>query len=114
MNKNCVWISSLALAFCVSAYADNYTFTTLNDRGFGAQPTAINDAGQIAGNSDLGGFLYSNGTFTYIQAGGIFYAGGINNSGVVSGTLSIGAKDMGLIVTGGMQTPFSVDRKSVV
>jgi hypothetical protein len=108
MNKPCTWISGLALAFCASAYADSYMFTTLNDRGFGAQPTAINDAGQVTGNSDLGGFVYSNGTFTYIQAGGFFYAGGINNSGVVSGTLSIGGHDMGLIVNGSTQTPLSV------
>jgi hypothetical protein len=93
----------------VSAHAQNYTFTTLNDRGLGGNPTAINDAGQVLGNSDFGGFIYSDGVFSYPSAIGELYAAGINNYGVISGTIDTSNDgNIGSIVNGSSVTTFSV------
>lgn len=100
-------VCAAALLLCVAAHAQNYTFTTLSDRGSG-NPTAINDAGQITGNSASGGFVYSSGTFTYTSAYRAFYADGINNEGVISGTLETSGNDVGAIFNDGSMTTFSV------
>ena len=63
MTRERLCVCAVALALCMSAHAQNYTFTTLNDRSNGGNVTAINDAGQVVGNNDFGGFVYSNGTF---------------------------------------------------
>jgi probable HAF family extracellular repeat protein len=77
-----------------SAYATDYTFTTLDVPGGNNTATyGVNDAGQIVGsfasNSGTGvhGFLYSGGVFTQIDVPGGTYteAFGINNRWMVSG-----------------------------
>jgi len=94
-----------------SAYATDYTFTTLDVPGGNNTATyGVNDAGQIVGsfasNSGTGvhGFLYSGGVFTQIDVPGGTYteAFGINNAGQIVGWYQVdGSGQFGFVDTGG-------------
>lgn len=92
---------SLAVAatavFLTEASAQTYSLTVLNDPWVGNTAlSGINDRGDIVGNvldkdgGPMFGFLYSNNTFTKIQAPGAArtQVSGINNSGKVVGSYS--------------------------
>ena len=51
-------------------------------------PVAINDLGQVIGNSSLGPFVYSNGETQFLPLDHISQVKDINNSGQVTGELS--------------------------
>jgi len=58
---------------------------------------AINDTGQIVGDADNAGFLYQNGTYTYLNIPGAYKTGVnlINQSGEVVGSFSLPDGDSG-------------------
>jgi hypothetical protein len=108
VTKQIGGLGIVLFAWHICAKADSYTFTTFADGSNGAQPTAINNSGQIAGNSSCGRFIYSGGNFSYPMGCSIFYAGGINDAGVVSGTFPVSGQDHGVIINGNTTTYFSV------
>lgn len=77
----------IVLSLVSNAYAFQYTIT---DLGVSSGDNtwyryAINNAGQIAGNSPAGAFLWDNGQKTYLGEG---WVSDINDSGQISGSLS--------------------------
>ncbi len=59
------------------------------------------------GNSGIGAFVYSNGIFSYPTSNAAFFAGGINNLGVIAGSLDSVGNDGGAILNGSNLTTFS-------
>lgn len=98
--------------FAASAHA-GYVFTTIDYPGATfTDVRGINNAGQIVGYTDLGGFLYSAGTFTPLPAapGGLVVgAHGINDGGTIIG--AAGPADdsyaVGFLLNGSTYTFFS-------
>ncbi len=82
----------------------NGVFKTVQVPGsFSTFATAINDKGQIAGNycatagcATGGGFLDTNGVFSYFDTGYYLHVSGINNAGVIAGYYSAGPTYAGL------------------
>jgi hypothetical protein len=98
-------ISATATAATPSFAA--YTFTLFDTPGStNTQLWDVNDAGQIVGNDDFGGFIYSGGSYTYLTMpdGARVSATGISNSGVIVG----GTGTNGFIYSGGSYTAFTV------
>jgi hypothetical protein len=94
-----------AFANTVGFIYDAGTYTTID-----ASPVAINDSGQIAGQSSSGGFLYDAGTVTTFSYGTVY---GINASGVIVGSTFIQpspgeAKEVGYLYDNGAITQISV------
>jgi uncharacterized membrane protein len=71
-----------------------------------AQGVAINNSGEIAGDSNGNAFLYSNGVMTAIDPGVESFAFAINASGQVAGFTG-GANPAGFIYSGGTLSAFS-------
>lgn len=67
-------------AFAASAYS-------ITDLGANSTPVAVNEVGQVAGNSSSGAYLYSGGVINYLGAVNAFGGGvyGLNNLGHVVG-----------------------------
>jgi probable HAF family extracellular repeat protein len=64
----------------------------LGSLGAYSEATAINNSGEIAGDSNAGAFLYSNGNFTNLGSlgGGYSFASGINDNGQIVGGAGTG------------------------
>ncbi len=80
------------------AGGSQHAFTYLNgcmcDIGALGRPERLNDAGQLIGNTDAGGFLYSKGSTTYLPRAAPYMptvAYGLNNAGAVTGMYNDGA-----------------------
>ena len=104
----------LTLGGFSSAYADSYTYTTLDYPGASAgttDPQGINDAGTIVGSyNQYLGFILSNGTYTSLKVpdpSGNGYdetiARGINNAGAIVGQYASSGWP-GFILSGGTYT----------
>jgi hypothetical protein len=83
----------------------------------GLPPNAINDSGQIVGQEDNHGFLYSHGVLTSIEAPGasaFAFPFGINNRGQITGGFCCDATGYspGFVDTNGSFTTISVPGSS--
>jgi probable HAF family extracellular repeat protein len=105
-----VGVASALFVLVLPAFADDYTFTTLDVPSSFTTPDqtsaqGINDRGQIVGwfhdNGAYGGFLYSDGVYTIFD-NTIKYALGINARGDVVGYTNGGGP--GFRYSGGMLT----------
>ena len=100
-----------------AAWADVYSFTTLDDpRGGGTVAVGINDAGQIVGEYgvDQGlpvGFLLSVGNYSTVLPPGSNFGGanGINGAGQIVGQsyVSTAIPPTGFLLSGGNYTPIA-------
>jgi probable HAF family extracellular repeat protein len=85
-------------------YYDGSTYTSLAQ---GTEPYDINNSGQIVGRGpQSSGFLYSGGTYTYLDAPGAFNtsAFGINDAGQIVGYYSAPGSEHGFIYDAGSWT----------
>lgn len=115
-------LAGSVLLLCVStgltsvAFADPYSFTTINYPGATVTvPIGINAAGQISGYYENGpgshGFLYNGGTFTTIDVPFVAAntsAAGINDSGLIVGNYADGTGTHGFMDNGGTFTTIDV------
>lgn len=107
-----MWAGCLALVASANAHAE-YVFTTINYPGATfTDVRGLNNAGEIVGYTNLGGFRYSAGTYSLLPPapGGLqTSAHGINDDGLIIGSAqpADGSSSVGFILDGTTYAYFS-------
>ena len=102
MRRTAFLLTFAVVGACGSARANSILYNVTPINGFF---TAINDAGQVVGQSGGVAAAYSNGTITHLTANGSL-ATAINDSGDITGEYDSSGRSTGFLYSGGTLTSF--------